>query len=498
MKHRRAKSRVLIALVVFTYSLITLSAAQKKLPSEHVPAGIARGKIAPAGHLAGTNELRLAIGLPLHHADALTNLLREIYDPASPQFHHYLTPAEFTARFGPTPEEYAAVARFAKENGFKVVGTHPNRQLLDVVAKAADVERAFHVRLNTFKHPKENRNFFAPDTEPSVDASLPVLHISGLDNFYVPHPNVTVRPAVADSKATPQGGSGPGSGYIGADFRKAYIPETQLTGAGQNIGLLQFDGFYRVDMTNYASTIGLARMPQIIVVPIDGGVATPGAGVVEVSLDIEMAMAMAPGVSNIYVYEAPNPSPWVDLLGQMADDNLARQLSCSWGGGGPHAAAEQIFQQMAAQGQTFFNATGDSDAFTGAILFPSESPNITQVGGTSLTTDGNGNYTNETVWNQGNGQGSSGGISTTVPIPDWQTNIDMTTNQGSTTMRNVPDVALTAQNIYLIYGNGSSGMASGTSCSAPLWAGFIALLNEQAATASKPPAGFINPAVYAL
>jgi len=453
VKNSRVKSRVLIALLVFASSWITLSAAQKKLPSEHVPAGVAHGKIAPLGHLAGTNQLRLAIGLPLRHADALTNLLREMYDPASPQYHHYLTPAEFTARFGPTPEEYAAVTRFAKENGFSVVGTHPNRLLVDVTGKAADVERAFHVRLNTFKHPKENRNFFAPDTEPSVDASLPVLHVSGLDNLYLPHPNVTVQPAVADG-ASPRGGSGPGGGYIGEDFRKAYVPETQLTGAGQNIGLLQFDGFYRADMTNYASAIGLARMPKIIVVPIDGGVVTPGAGVVEVSLDIEMAMAMAPGVSNIFVYEAPNPSPWVDLLGRMADDNLARQLSCSWGGGGPDATAEQIFQQMAAQGQTFFNATGDSDAFTGAITFPSESPNITQVGGTTLSTDGSGNYTNETVWNQSNGVGSSGGTSTTVPIPAWQTNIDMTTNQGSTTMRNVPDVALTAQNIYLIYGNG--------------------------------------------
>jgi len=120
VKNSRAKSRVLIALLVFASSLITLSAAQKNLPSEHVPAGVAHGKIAPLGHLAGTNQLRLAIGLPLRHADALTNLLREMYDPASPQYHHYLTPAEFTARFGPTPEEYAAVTRFAKENGFSI------------------------------------------------------------------------------------------------------------------------------------------------------------------------------------------------------------------------------------------------------------------------------------------------------------------------------------------------------------------------------------------
>src|SRR5438046_4122779 len=100
-----------------------------------------------------------------------------------------------------------------------------------------------------------------------------------------------------------------------------------------------------------------------------------------------MMMSMAPGVTNIYGNEAPNGSSWVDLLSRMANDNLSRQLSCSWGGGSPDATAEQIFQQMAAQGQSFFNASGDDDAFTGPIPFPSDSPNITQVGGTTLTTD---------------------------------------------------------------------------------------------------------------
>src|SRR5439155_5798732 len=141
----------------------------------------------------------------------------------------------------------------------------------------------------------------------------------------------------------------------------------------------------------------------------------------------------------------------------MANDNVARQLSCSWGGSSADAAAEQIFQQMAAQGQSFFNAAGDSDAFTGAIPFPSDSPNITQVGGTTLTTGAGGSYSSETVWNWGRGTGSSGGISTTYSIPAWQQSVSMASNQGSTTMRNVPDVALTADNIYTAYDNGSAG-----------------------------------------
>ena len=101
------------------------------------------------------------------------------------------------------------------------------------------------------------------------------------------------------------------------------------------------------------------------------------------------------------------------------------------------------------------------------------------------------------MWNWGY-DGSGGGISTTYPIPSWQQGISMAANQGSTTMRNIPDVALTADNVYLIANNGQSGSIGGTSAAAPLWAGFIALVNQQAAASGRPPVGFLNPALYAL
>ena len=110
----------------------------------------------------------------------------------------------------------------------------------------------------------------------------------------------------------------------------------------------------------------------------------------------------------------------------------------------------------------------------------------------------------ETVWNDGtvnpNGGnwGSSGGISTLYAIPSWQTNTSMAANAGSTTKRNIPDVALTANQVYSTYDNGSAGSTGGTSCAAPLWAGFMALVNQQAASLGNSSVGFINPAVYAL
>ena len=167
-------------------------------------------------------------------------------------------------------------------------------------------------------------------------------------------------------------------------------------------------------------------------------------------------------------------------------------------GRGEDPMADQIFQQMAAQGQSFFSASGDYDAYTGLIPFPGDTPYLTQVGGTTLTTSGpGGSWVSETVWNWGNGIGSGGGISTQYPIPSWQTNINMTANQGSTTMRNTPDVALTADNVY-VRADGMDYNVGGTSCAAPLWAGFTALVNQQAATSGKPTVGFINPAVDAI
>ena len=156
----------------------------------HVPAVTA--SLQPIGRLPASTNLSLAIGLPLRNKEALTNLLREIYDPASTNYHHYLTPEQFTERFGPTVEDYQAVQAFVEANGLTVTTRHPNRMLLDVSGAVSNIERAFQVTMRTYKHPTENRNFYAPDREPSVPAGLPVLDISGLNNYRLPHPNIQI------------------------------------------------------------------------------------------------------------------------------------------------------------------------------------------------------------------------------------------------------------------------------------------------------------------
>ena len=152
-------------------------------------------KLAPKGRLAATNQLRLAIGVPLRDPPGLDDFLAQVYDPASPNFHQFLTPEEFTARFGPTEQDYEAVKKFARTNGLVITATHSNRLVLDVAGPAAAVEKAFHITLRTYRHPTEARDFYAPDTEPTVDAALPVADIQGLERFFAAAPEMHRRNA---------------------------------------------------------------------------------------------------------------------------------------------------------------------------------------------------------------------------------------------------------------------------------------------------------------
>ena len=478
---------VVVLLAVFLFPSLTEQACAqlRQLTSNRALEAVTN--LAPVGRLSESSRLHLAIGLSLRNQEALTNLLKEIYNPQSPQYHQYLTVEQFTERFGPAEKDYQALIQFAQRSGLTVRNYYRNRLLLDVDGSVGDIERVFHVVLHTYQHPKESRTFFAPDTAPSVPVEIPVLAMSGLDDFVIPRP--------ADLHATSREGVQPfGTGsnlgaFTGPDLRAAYAPEVTLNGAGQSVGIVSFDGYYTNDVETYVSMYGGSNV-IITNVLLDGFDGTPGGHNLETALDIEMAIAMAPGLNSVIVYEGTQSD---SILGRMAADNIAKQLSSSWS----YTLSPiviQAFQEFEAQGQVMFQASGDSGAWTGLIPEPIEMPDVVTVGGTSLTTDGGGGpWSSDAVWHWG-----GGGSSPAITLPTWQQGIDMTSNQGSTSHRNIPDVALVSTSVFAVGNNGSQYGLAGTSVSAPLWAGFAALVNQQEEINGNPPVGFLNPLLYAI
>ena len=465
--------------------------AAHPLASLHVPPIVANRQAAPAGTPDAATALTLSISLPQRNQPALYTLLHDIYDPASPNYRHYLSVEDFTARFGPTAADYEAAKTFFEANGLTVLATAPNRALITVQAPVETINRVFHVTLGLYRHPTEHRLFIAPDREPALDLATPLLHVTGLDDFERPHPRLLHR-----ASPTPTG-SGPGGNFTGSDVRTAYAAGSDLTGAGQSVGLMELGGYELSDVKTY-----FASLNQHLRVPVVG-ISTDGAKLGckntcddgEQALDIEYAISIAPGLAQMQVYVGHSPEA---VLNRMASDNTSHQLSTSWGWSvREYPTDHPIFLEMAAQGQTLLTASGDYSSLKASDPWPEEDAFITAVGGTDLkTASPGGPWLAETGWN-----GSAGGpaLQKTFPIQSYQLPFVNSANQASRTRRNVPDIAGDANtDNYECYDGRCEGGWGGTSFASPIWAGFIALANEQAARRGLPPVGFINPLLYAL
>lgn len=458
------------------------------------------------GRLAGSQQLHLAVSLPLRNEEQLDGLLQQLYDPASPNYRRFLSVQQFTNQFGPTVVDYQRVIGFAQSRGLRVTHTFPNRLIVDVSGSAANIEQTFQVRMQVYHHPTENRTFYAPDIEPSVEAGLPILSVDGLSTFSLPHSMLKHGDASAATHRNTTG-SGSGGQFLGSDMRAAYGGGTALDGTGQVVGLIELGPYRLPDVLSYFSSLGQPlNVPIVNVVLSADGVCSntePPPGPCddgEEVIDIQQAIAMAPNLSTLIVYEAYSSSVQaVDAYNQAASDNLAKQLSISFGWGGTPSSEpsyEQVFKQLAAQGQSSFVASGDAGASLSGG-YPGNSPNITDAGGTDLTTNGaGGSWLSESGW-----IGSGGGWNTQSPIPSYQSVAINPTNGGDPNYRNIPDVAAEANTDNYFCANGScQGGIGGTSLAAPRWAAFIALINQQAVAnataAGNPTLGFLNPIIY--
>jgi subtilase family serine protease len=478
----------------------------------HVPQVVRNERVIRTAHAESARVLRLSIVLPLRDSAGLKAFLANLYDPSNPSYRQFLTVQQFIDRFGPTQNSYDAVLKFATASGLTVVGGTRDGMEIQVSGTISAIESAFHVTINTFQHPTENRTFYAPTAEPTTNLTFPLWHVAGLDNYSIPRPLFVKKTDYAKAHGiTPQEvvanattGSGPSSAFLGSDMRAAYYGGTALTGAGQNLGLLEFAGTDLADLSTYFSTVHQVNQVPVTLLSTDGTstscVVKNGCDDTEQTLDMTQAIGMAPGLASLVMYIGSTDTA---ILAAMTSHNpLPATVGCSWSWTpSDPSILDPYFERMSAQGQTFFTASGDSSTWSATNnSWPADDTNVIAVGGTDLVTaSAGGAWSSETAWSDSGGGVSPNGIA----IPSWQQTPGLinTRNGGSTTLRNGPDVSANANFTFYVCADQSACTANtygGTSFAAPMWAGYAALLNQQLALNNQGPIGFLNRLLYGL
>jgi kumamolisin len=501
----------LAALAIGAALAVAAPAQAQSVLTRHVRSSVVSGEAPVNGRLPAAQIMKLDLVLPLRNQAGLTTLLAEINNPKSASYRQFLTPAEFTVRFGPTQTDYDQLVRFAKESGFQVTGGSRDGMEVQVSGPVSAVESAFHVNMLTYRHPSEDRTFYAPDREPSTNLPFNLWHISGLDNYSIPHPLYVKRsdyaaahgiyPDAVVTHATT--GSGPSASFLGSDMRAAYYGGTALTGAGQNLGLFEYYGTDLADLTTYYKNVRQTNKVPVTLLSTDGTstscVDSRAGGFcddTEQNLDLTQALGMAPGLASLVMYIGSTDTA---IISAMTTHNpLPTTIGCSWGWTPDDPSTlDPYFKKMAAQGQNFFAASGDNSTWSSRNeAWPADDAYVVSVGGTDLiTSSAAGPWKSETGWVD-----SGGGISPDkIAIPSWQKAAINSTNKGSTTYRNGPDVSANANFTFYTCSDQTTCLANeygGTSFAAPMWAAYIALVNQELVAQGKARLGFLDPLIY--
>lgn len=404
--------------------------------------------------------------------------------------------------FGVDPDQAAQVEAFARGHNLVVVETDPVRRVMVLAGTVADMSAAFRVELNYYELEGHIYRIRTGPVNIPIELSSIIEGVFGLDNRPQARPLATFLPA---------GGAGPlaVTSYTPPQLAGLYNFPTLGDGSGQSIGIIELGGGYREgDLSAYFARLGIS-VPQVSSVSVDGGrnapTGDPNSADLEVMLDIEVSGAIAPG-ANIVVYFAPlSDRGFIDAVTTAVFDALHRPsvISISWGSAESNytlqfmQAFDHALQAAALVGVTVCCASGDDGSRGGVgdgrahAVFPASSPFALACGGTRLESSG-GVVTSEVVWNDSD-LATGGGISDVFDLPVWQVGagVPPSINPGARVGRGVPDVAANASR-YQVRVDGLDGLARGTSAAAPLWAGLLALINQQLGE----PLGYINPLLY--
>lgn len=476
------------------------------LPNSKHPLALAKYD---AGRVSGATKLQ---GMSIHFGRTpaqeakLQALLAAQQNPASPQYHQWLTPDQFAAQFGVSDSDIAKVQSWLEQQGFSVDSVNRSRNMVRFSGTAAQAEQAFSTEIHAYNLPTATgvERHFAPSTNLSVPSALAgvVLGISNLDNFR-PKPHI-VRPKNVQSVRPNFTSSQTGSHFmtpldvatvydIGAAYNAGY------TGTGQSIAVVGQSAIAVSDIENFQNALGMTvKDPTQLLVPGSGSATISTGDESESDLDLEYSGAIAKGATIYFVYtgggSSSNYTVW-DSIQYAVDADLAPVISTSYGtcetdlGATNYAELDAIMEQGTVQGQTIVAAAGDdgsTDCYgdtnlttaqqeTLAVDYPASSAYVTGMGGTefpsadveaSNTTywaSASGStdvissalsYIPEQVWNDdvtcvANATSATdvlcsggGGVSTLTARPSWQTGTIGGSTIASGSFRMVPDLAL--------------------------------------------------------
>jgi hypothetical protein len=521
----------------------------------------------PPNAASSKQPMTITVVLKRDHAAEFDHYLREVYDPGSKEYRHFLTQAQLSQRFGPSRQAYRQVLGYFHKHGFSLLQGSKNRLTLTLRGSRAHVEKTFALNIKDYQ--LGSQQFYANDADPSVPAGLAsrIESIDGLSDLGKPG---RVTDAIQFGEIAVActleflgigaligvtGGFGALAGaglatllaasctyllsnfalnfyndynagnifsFRGTESIKGFGPVTHeslnrvrtsaVTGAGQTIGLLEFDNFLQSDVSDYLSLVGApaTQLNNLSVVPVNGGT-SPGGNQDEVLLDIDTVMSLAPG-AKVVVYDAPfsgRAADYASLFNAMINGGVT-VISNSWASCEDQVSLadvqgiDTLLKAAAASGISVFNGTGDNgssclDGSANTISVPADSPSATAVGGSSATPGPGLTYGSEIWWNGTNNSPPSGqggyGVSKYFSLPSFQAGFT------SAAGRSVPDVVANADPAHGVLicqaGNGGCPTGSelgGTSLAAPEWAAFAARLNER----QGKNLGALNPLIYPL
>jgi Pro-kumamolisin, activation domain len=503
-----------------------------------IPLPVRNGSARELGPVSPAQTIRLAIGLTPRNAAAEQQFLSEIQTKSSPLFHHYLTTAQWAARFGPSASAQRSVVSWAKGAGLTVTHLYSNRLVVDLAGSAGAIEKALNIHLNTYR--LGTKTFFANDHDPALPSALTgvVQSVEGLNDLQAMEPAsgglhepasnaYRAGPVVAAGvRATANGSRAKLRAAIRAASRGtkpqitdgAYDPTDIYSSEAYDYSALYNQGHCCNPLSNAGSspvqtsiaiaTFGSQAISDIAgfhnqypylaynvqEIDIDG---TPPGGDGEGTMDMEWSTAMSNSfgsyqdTSKVYIYDGAtnNDATWTDIYNSMVNGSVARVFSTSWGCAEVYgcdtstvSTQDAIFSEMAAQGWTLVAAADDHGAFADCadlgVSFPASDPNVVAAGGTTLTLSSGPVFDSEVAWSGGpDGCDSNDGGSGGGCSALFAAPSYQTNQPCGADSRGVPDLALNADwynTPQNIYFGGSLQGNGGTSIVAPEMAGFFA------------------------